>query len=180
MRPVPRLALAAALLVAVMLLVACGEEQELDVVEGEPVELGELLYTVQLTRFLNPDDPEDEAYLRGQPPLSVDQDYLAVFMTVENEGDEAADLPTTMTIRDTRDNTYKPLDSRSAYALKLGAAVPADAELPRPDTPAATGPIRGAMVPFRVNREVTENRPIELEIPSPSQSGEHARVELDI
>ena len=180
MRRVSRLGLGIALLAAVALLAACGEEEELDVVEGEPVELGGLSFNVQLTRFLNPDDPEDEAYLRGQPLPSADQQYLAVFMTVDNEGDEPADLPSTMTIRDTRDNTYKPLDSASVYALELGTTLPAGDELPRPDTPAATGPIRGAMVLFRVDRAVTENRPIELEIPSASTGGEQARVELDI
>jgi hypothetical protein len=176
----PGLALAAVALAAVALLAACGEEEELDVVEGEPVELGELSFNVQLTRFLNPDDPEDEAYLRGQPLRSADQQYLAVFMTVDNEGDQPAELPSTMTIRDTRDNTYQPLDSASVYALELGTTLPAGDELPRPDTPAATGPIRGAMVLFRVDRAVTENRPIELEIPSASTGGEQAQVELDI
>jgi hypothetical protein len=174
------LALVAVALAAVALLAACGEEEELDVVEGEPVELGELSFNVQLTRFLNPDDPEDEAYLRGQPLPSADQQYLAVFMTVDNEGDQPAELPSTMTIRDTRDNTYQPLDTASVYALELGTTLPAGDELPRPDTPAATGPIRGAMVLFRVDRAVTENRPIELEIPSASTGGEQAQVELDI
>jgi hypothetical protein len=176
----PGLALAAAALAAVALLAACGEEEELDVVEGEPVELGELSFNVQLTRFLNPDDPEDEAYLRGQPLRSADQQYLAVFMTVDNEGDQPAEMPSTRTSRDTRGNTYQPLDSASVYGLELGTILPAGDELPRPDTPAATGPIRGAMVLFRVDRAMTENRPIELEIPSASTGGEQAQVELDI
>ena len=46
----------------------CGEEEELHVIEGEPLELGELRYNVQITRFLNPDDPEDQGYLVGQEP----------------------------------------------------------------------------------------------------------------
>jgi hypothetical protein len=173
-----RLGLAAVLLVAITLFAACGEEEELDVVEGEPVELGELLYNVQITRFLNPNDPEDAAYLRGQPGARPDQDYLAVFMTVENEGDSTAELPDEMTIRDTRDNTYEPVDSTAEYALELGAPVGAGDEVPAPDTPAASGPIAGAMVLFLVDRAVTENRPIELEIPS--QTDTEALVELDI
>lgn len=168
------------LLAAAALVVAgCGEdEEELDVIEGEPVELGELRYNVQITRFLNANDPEDSAYLVGQRPAQPDQEYLAVFMTVENEGDSTAELPHEMTIRDTRDNTYDPLESESVYALDLGAAVPAGDEVPAPDTPAASGPISGAMVLFLVDRTVTENRPIELEIPSAAD--EEARVELDI
>lgn len=174
----PRLRLAAVLLVIVVLFAACGEEQELEVVEGEPVELGDLLYNVQITRFLNRNDPEDEAYLRGQPGAGPDQEYLAVFMTVENEGDATANLPGEMTIRDTRGNTYEPVDSQSVYALELGSPVEAGEEVPPPDSPAASGPISGAMVLFLVERTVTENRPIELEIPS--RAGTEARVELDI
>ena len=169
----------ALVLVAGAMVAGCGEdEEELEVVEGEPVEFGELLYNVQITRFLNASDPEDEAYLRGQPLVPPDEDYLAVFMTVENEGDEPEQLPEEMTIRDTRDNTYEPLESDSEYALDLGVTVPPGDEVPAPDTPAASGPISGGMVLFRVDRAVTENRPIELHIPS--ESGEGAEVELDI
>jgi hypothetical protein len=177
----PRLAtlgLAVLLLAAAPLFAACGEEEELDVIEGEPVELGELRYNVQITRFLNPSDPEDAAYLVGEPAARPDQEYLAVFMTIDNEGDSTAQLPDEMTIRDTRDNTYDPLESESVYALELGGGVPAGDRVPAPDSPAASGPISGAMVLFLVDRTVTENRPIELEIPS--SAGEQARVELDI
>jgi hypothetical protein len=173
------LVLVAALLAGALAVAGCGEdEEELDVIEGEPVELGELRYNVQITRFLNLSDPEDEAYLGGQPDPSPDEEYLGVFMTIENEGDSSAKLPDEMTVVDTRDNTYEPLESESVYALDLGATLEGGGELPAPDTPAATGPINGAMVLFRVNRSVTENRPIELEIPS--SIGEEARVELDI
>jgi hypothetical protein len=179
MRRLSLLGLAALLLAAAPLMAGCGEdEEELDVIEGEPVELGALLYNVQLTRFLNASDPEDAAYLEGQPQAPPRQEYLAVFMTIDNESESTAQLPDEMTIRDTRDNTYRPLESESVYALRLGAGVPAGEEVPAPDTPAASGPISGAMVLFLVNRTVTENRPIELEIPS--SGGEEARVELDI
>ena len=174
-----RLALVVALFAGALAVAGCGEdEEELDVIEGEPVELGELRYNVQITRFLNPSDPEDEAYLVGQRDASPDDDYLGVFMTIENESDSSVQLPDEMTVVDTRDNTYEPRESESVYALELGATLEGGGELPAPDTPAATGPISGAMVLFLVNRNVTENRPIELEIPS--STGEEARVELDI
>jgi hypothetical protein len=174
-----RLALVAALLSGALGVAGCGEdEEELDVMEGEPVELGELRYNVQITRFLNPSDPEDRAYLVGQPDAGRADEYLGVFMTIENEGDSSVQLPDEMTVVDTRDNKYDPRESESVYALELGATLEGGDELPAPDTPAATGPINGAMVLFLVNRSVTENRPIELEIPS--STGEEARVELDI
>jgi hypothetical protein len=174
-----RLALVAALLSGALAVAGCGEdEEELDVMEGEPVELGELRYNVQITRFLNPSDPEDRAYLVGQPDAGRADEYLGVFMTIENEGDSSVQLPDEMTVVDTRDNTYEPRESESVYALELGSTLEGGGELPASDTPAATGPISGAMVLFRVKGSVTENRPIEFEIPS--SSGEQARVELDI
>ena len=45
--------------------------------------------TVQITRFLNPDDAEDAEYLVGQPPPPPGKVYLGVFMVVTNETDDA-------------------------------------------------------------------------------------------
>jgi hypothetical protein len=157
----------------------CGEEESLEVEEGEPVELGELSYNVQLTRFLNPAVSEDEAYLHGQPEAPAGQSYLAVFMLIENEGDEPGPVdPGEMRIVDTRDSSFEPVESTSEYALQPGATVPADGELPEPGSIAASGPIQGSMVLFLVREEITENRPVELEIPGPT--GETGLVELDI
>jgi hypothetical protein len=156
----------------------CGEdENETDVKEGEPVELGDLRYNVQITRFLNPDDAEDVAYLQGEPEPPPHKLYLAVFMTVENEGDGTLDVSGDFKVVDTRDNTYTPVPSDSPYALEPDQSVGPGEDLPAPDTPAASGPIKGAMVLFLVDEAVTENRPLELEIPSSSGEG---RVELDI
>ena len=155
----------------------CGEEEELDVVEGEPVELGDLRYNVQITRFLNPDDPEDVAYLEGEPEPSAREAYLGVFMTIENEGEETVDAPASFEVTDTRGGAFESLEVDNPYALDLGDPIGPDQELPPPGTPASSGPIKGAMLLFLVDEGVTENRPLELEIPSPSGDG---RVELDI
>jgi hypothetical protein len=181
MRPRLRavLALAAVLAAAGLAAGGCGEEEEeLDVVEGEPVELGELEYNVQITRFLNPTDPEDSAYLEGEAEPKPGQAYLAVFMTVHNNGEEPARLPETFDIVDTRDNTYEPVETDNPFALMPGSEVGPGAELPAPDTPAASGPIKGAMVLFLVPEGVAENRPLELEIPD--SEGTPGKVELDI
>ena len=62
-------ALAAVLAVATLALglAACGEEHKTEVVEGEPIELGDLHLNVQLTRFLNASDREDAEYVEGLP-----------------------------------------------------------------------------------------------------------------
>lgn len=159
-------------------LAGCGAEEETEAHEGEPIELGELSYNVQITRFLNPHDPEDAAYLRGQPPAPAGRQYLAVFMEVVNEGSEPARVAAEMRVVDTREESYGPLPSESEYALPLGATLPAGEVLPAPGTTAATGPIKGGMVLFGVDELITENRPVELEIPGPS--GEDGVIELDI
>lgn len=155
----------------------CGEEEELDVIEGEPVELGDVRYNVQITRFLNPDDTEDVAYLEGEPDPPPGEQYLGVFMIVQNEGEETARVPSAFQITDTRDGSYSSLPTDNSYALQPGSEIEPDEELPAPDTPAFSGPIKGAMVLFQVPDEVAENRPLELAIPSADGEG---RVELDI
>ena len=172
------LAAAVALAAAAMfVLTACGEEEETEVIEGEPVELGDLSYNVVTTRFLNPDDSQDAEYLEGQPEPKPGEQYLGSFMTVENDGDAAASLPPHFEILDTTDTTYESVESESAYALPLGEELAGGESLPAPDTPAADGPIKGSMVLFLMPDSVTENRPLELEIPSSEGDG---TVELDI
>jgi hypothetical protein len=188
--------LLALLLVAAALAVVagCGAEEELEVVEGEPLELGELRYNVQITRFLNPGDPEDQGYLRGQDFPPAAEAYLGVFLTVENEGEETAELPEDFRVVDTAGDEYEPIESESPFALPLPghaedaeSAAPEDeeptsiepgGEIPEPDTIPSYGPIGGSMLLFQVDEAVTENRPLELEIRG--EGGETGLVELDI
>lgn len=158
---------------------ACGEEEETHVVEGEPIELGDLEVNVQITRFLNPTLPDDSEYLEGQPPAPTGKDYMAVFLEIENNGDEPVSLPSAEQIEivDTTDTRYSPLEVESPFALRLGAEIPADSEIPAPDTAASSGPIQGLFLLFLVDESSTENRPLELEIEA---DGEKGTVELDI
>jgi hypothetical protein len=159
-------------------LAACGSEEATEVVEGEPAELGELAYNVQLTRFLNPDDVEDAEYLIGQPDPDPGTSYLGVFLTVKNENkDEASTSADTYTVSDVTGDEFHPTGSESPYALEIGAEVPAESQLPIPDSTAATGPNQGSLLLFLVDDTVAENRPLELEIESDDGTG---IVELDI
>jgi hypothetical protein len=156
---------------------ACGEEQATEVVEGEPIELGELSYNVGLTRFLNPDDNEDSEYLVGQAPPPPGTAYLGVFLTIENETGEDLVSADDYTVSDTLDVVYEPSESESPFALEIGAAVPAEGQLPLPDTTAANGPNQGSLLIFLVEDTVSQNRPLKLEIVGSDGSGE---VILDI
>jgi hypothetical protein len=179
MRP-PPIAILVTLLLALTLaasVAACGEEEETEVVEGEPVEVGELEYNVGLTRFLNPFDNEDSEYLVGLPEADPGTSYLGVFLTIENQTEEPHASAETYRVHDTLDTEYEPVESDSPYALDIAAEVPAEGELPLPDTTAATGPNQGSLLIFLVDDEVSENRPLSLAVEGDDGSGE---VVLDI
>jgi hypothetical protein len=171
------IACALAALAAPLALSACGEEEHSEAVEGEPLELGELGYNVQLTRFLNPDDVEDSEYLVGQPDAPPGALYLGVFIAIENDSEEAHESADTYVVHDTLDNQYEPIPSESPYALEIGAEVEGEGRLPLPDSTAASGPNQAALLIFTLQEESTENRPLKLEIESDEGSGE---VLLDI
>ena len=156
---------------------ACGEEEETEVVEGEPVTVAELEYNIGLTRFLNPDDLEDAEYLVGQPEPEPGNSYLGVFLVVENQTEDPHSSADGYVVHDTLDTEYELLESESPYALELGAEVPPEGELPLPNTTAATGPNHGSLLIFEVDNSVGENRPLKLEIESSDGTGE---VILDI
>jgi len=166
------------LFAAVTLLAACGEEeQHTEVVEGQPLELGELRYNIAITRFLNPNDVEDSEYLAGLPEPPPGENYLGVFLTIKNDSEEDQQSAFTYRVTDTTGAEYDPVETDNPYALEIGATVPGNGELPIPDSTAATGVIEGAMLLFLVDSEVSENRPLELEISGPDGEG---LVELDI
>lgn len=155
----------------------CGEEEEGSVREGEALELGEMSFNVQITRFLNPASPEDSAYLRDAPPLTEGNQYLGVFMQVTNDGEEPNVVPYPMKIVDTRGDIYIQERVENAFTLDPGTPVEPDDTVPGPETAAAAGPVKGALLIFVVPENAVENRPLELEIPGPEGVG---IVELDI
>jgi hypothetical protein len=191
MDPGRRLKLTAAAALAALLALgatACGSEEETTtiddqeahvVVEGEPLELGDLHFNVAITRFLNPDDIEDAEYLEGLSDPAAEADYLAVFMTVENEGDEDLALPAAeeVKVEDTTGAVYDPVETDSIFALELGAPIPAGGEAPAEDTAAASGPVQGSFILFEIPKDAQENRPLELEIEA---DGELGIIELDL
>lgn len=175
----PLLALLALLLLAVGVS-ACGyESHSKEVEEGQSVELGELKYNVTFSRYLNPNDTEDEAFLVGQPEPPKGESYFGVFFEVQNESDEAQVLPSTLTITDIDENEFEVLESESIFALPFEGEVEAEEQIPRLDTAAQLGPIEGSVAIFLLPEEASENRPLTLHIPGP-EGEEGAEVTLDL
>lgn len=171
------LPLLAALALA-LALAACGSSSDSkDVVEGEPVELGELQYNVVFSRFLNPNDNEDSAYLVGQPPAPPGSAYFGVFLEVQNESEEPQTLPDSLTIADADRETFEALPSESLYALPFGGEVESQEQIPILDSTPQQGPIEGSVVLFELPAQASENRPLVLSIPGPEGP---ATVTLDL
>jgi len=163
-----------------LVLSACGasNDAKTGLALGEPVQLGDLQYTVLFSRFLNPYDVEDKGYLVGQPLPKPDELYLGVFVQVANKSKtQRVPVPAGWSITDTEHNSYSPLPSRSPYALPLGRSIGTEDQAPALDSIPQVGPIQGSMVLFVIPDAATENRPLQLNIPGP---GGPAEVELDI
>lgn len=171
--------LAALLLVAAgFALSACGSSSDSkEVVEGEPVELGELQYNVIFSRFLNPHDNEDSAYLVGQPEPAPGHSYFGVFIEVQNESEEPQTLADSLTITDAGHETFEAIPSESLYALPFGGEVESQEQIPVLDSTPEQGPIEGSVALFKLPASASENRPLTLSIPGPEGP---ATVTLDL
>lgn len=175
-------ALAAALLGAALLMGSgCGSDEErTSGLEGELVRVGDAVYVVQLTRPLNPSIRPDDELLRGQVPPPRDEQYLGVFLTIENDGSKTYRPPRDMKVIDSVGNEYLPLDAtQSGFGLDFAQNIPPGEGAPPPNSPAAEGPNAAAMVLFRVKTEsATDNLPMELEVPTGGEAT--SSIELDI
>jgi hypothetical protein len=157
-------------------------------VEGETeatyLELGGLKYQVQLSRQLNPADVEDRNYLEGVPrqsaQLARDEVWFGVFLRVENDEGEPALASDEFAIEDTQENVFRsvPLGPANNFRYRPRMLEPGEL-IPAPSTPAAEGPIQGALLLFRIDRTSIENRPLEFIIESPVGPN-HAAVSLDV
>jgi hypothetical protein len=164
--------------VGALALAACGSEaHSTEVVEGQPVTLGELQYNVIFSRFLNPNDNEDAAYLEGQPPAPEGSAYFGVFLQVQNESDEPQDLPEALTVHDADGEEFEAVESESLYAFPFGERVESQEQIPVLDSTAQQGPIEGSLAIFLLPEDATENRPLVMEIPG---EGGPAEVTLDL
>jgi hypothetical protein len=169
---------ALALAVLTATISACGYSSDSkDVVEGEVVELGDLKYQVVFSRFLNPNDNEDSAYLVGQPPAAKGSGYFGIFLEVKNTSEENQKLAETFTIADADEQTFDAIPSESLYAFPFGGEVEPQEPIPAPDSTPQQGPIEGSLVLFELPSSASENRPLTLSIDGPEGPAE---VKLDL
>lgn len=175
------LPLLAALALAVLstTVTACGwSSDSKDVVEGEVVELGGLKYQVIFSRFLNPNDNEDAAYLVGRPAPEKGSTYFGVFVEVQNKSEETRKLADSFTVTDVDDQRFEAIPTESLYVFPAGGKVESQEPIPAPDSTPQQGSIEGSLVLFELPSSASENRPLTLHIDTPQ--GESGNVTLDL
>jgi hypothetical protein len=188
-------ALLALLLVSALALGACSDDSHTRVTTGTYagesgqnapyLNVGPLIYEVQLSRELNPADTEDASYLTGLTPvqrkLLPGQEWFAVFLQVYNEGSAPHLAATNLTISDTERNTYAPIvpASTNEFAYR-GGLLGSKARIPALNTVAADGPTQGALLLYKIKVLSLDNRPLELRIVDPLNPAQTASAELDV
>jgi hypothetical protein len=191
LRKLPLLAL---VLLAAIALGACGESHtkvSTGTYAGESganapyLDVGPLVYEVQLSRELNPFDPKDAAYLQGLSPeerkLKPGQEWFGVFVQVFNNGSQPQPAATDLSIFDTQGNRYLPIvpGETNEFAYRAGT-VPGKERLPAPDTIASNGTTQGALMLFKIQTVSLDNRPLKIKIIDPDDAAETATAELDV
>jgi hypothetical protein len=186
--------LAVLILLAALVLGACGDSHTkvtTGTYAGESganapyLDVGPLVYEVQLSRQLNPVDTEDAAYLQGLSPaqrqLAPGQEWFGVFLQVYNHNKRELPAARSLTIADTQGNRYVPVlpDATNPFAYR-GGLVAADSRLPAPDSIASSGPTQGALLLYKIQVVSLDNRPLELKIADPADASQTASAELDV
>lgn len=147
--------------------------------------VGPLVYQVQLSRELNPANVEDAAYLQGLTPaerqLKPGEEWFAVFVQVYNHTSTPHLATPSMKISDTQDNVYEPIvpDATNQFAYR-GGLVPADSRIPAYGTVAANGGTQGLMLLYKIYVVSLDNRPLTIHIVDPTDSSQTASAILDV
>jgi hypothetical protein len=187
--------LLALLLLPVLALSACSDDSHTRVTTGTYagesgqnapyLNVGPLIYEVQLSRELNPYDTEDSSYLADLTPaqakLNPGEEWFAVFLQVYNETSIPHPAATNISISDTQENVYTPIvpPATNEFAYRGGILAP-KGRIPALNTVAANGPTQGAVLLFKIKLVSLDNRPIEIKIVDPTNLTQTASAELDV
>jgi hypothetical protein len=189
-----KFSVASLIVAAALALSACGESHTRIVTgtyAGESgtnapyLNVGPLIYEVQLSRELNPDNTEDASYLQGlsaeERKLAPGEEWFGVFLQVYNNGSSGEPAAKEITIADTQGNSYSPLiqEEVNPFTYRAGM-VPAKSQIPAPGTTAADGATQGSLLLFKIKIVSLDNRPLELKIVDPSDPSQTASAELDV
>lgn len=158
------------------LLAGCGKSNRPPTAEnnGVYVTAGPITYQLQLSRLMNQYATEDSQYLIGVPggagSVGASRQWYMVSLWGKNQTKHAAMTTGNFDIVDTQGNRYYPVVVNGAinqYAWTARSLEPGATE-PAPDTTASFGPTQGGLLLFKLPMTISDNRPLALEIKSPS------------
>lgn len=189
-----RLAALAVLLPVALIASACGDSHTrvtTGTYAGESganapyLDVGPLIYEVQLSRELNPFNSEDAQYLQGlegaESKLEAGQEWFAVFLQVYNNTNQELTASDQISIYDTQGNTYTPIvpGGTNQFAYR-GGTVPPKSQLPVPGTVAGEVGSQGQVLLFKIQVVSLDNRPIKIRIVDPEEPSHFAQATLDV
>jgi hypothetical protein len=150
------------------------------------VQVGQLNYQVQVSRELNPWDPnEDHWYLQGftksQLALPVADEYFGVSLQVYNWTNSAHTPTRDFFISDTLGDRFKPMTNPVPNPYTYAPqSIPAGGQLPNNSSAAFAGWTQGEFLIFEVPYADLVNRPFILHIVGGPASSDQSRIELDV
>ena len=161
------------------------EVRTLGETEGLYLDVGELKYQIQISRYLNPSDVEDRAYLAGLPAghgasPPGDETWFGVFLRVAER--DGRDDRAGQRLRDRRHAGERvPADPAgpkvNPFAYQPDPIAPKGL-IPQPDSVASEGVIQGSLLLFKVKTASLQNRPLEFRFRR--GSGVTGIVDLDV
>jgi hypothetical protein len=182
-----RLIVTSAALLCALLAGGCGNKLDtvtLGDTEGIYLDVDELKYQVQISRYLNPADVEDRAYLTGLPastaPPTGEETWFGIFIRVQNTTEKTIAPANDFSIVDTQENVYRPipLDTKvNQFAYKPDPIGPKGL-VPETGSVASETTIQGALLLFKVKTASLQNRPLEFRFKR--GSGTTGTVHLDV
>jgi hypothetical protein len=179
-----RLLVISAALLCALAATGCGNKHATVTVadtEGIYLDIDELKYQVQISRYMNVNDVEDRAYLSGLPESTpeptAEETWFGVFIRVQNSTDETITPADDFEIIDTQENVYRPVPIDNPFAYKPDPIGPKSL-IPQPDSAASESTVQGALLLFKVTNESLQNRPLEFRIRG--NDGTEGVVDLDV
>ncbi len=146
----------------------------------------DLTYQIQLSRFLNPADREDNSYVQGLPagirPLAPDEQWFVVFIRVSNETQQAHLAASNFSMVDAQGTSYQPIRLDRAgnpFAYQASTLAPKEV-VPPPSSAAGDNTIQGTELLFRLRRDFFFNRPVVFRITSPVNPQQTREADIDV
>ena len=182
-----RLLVISAALFCALLASGCGNKLDtvtLGDTEGVYLDVDDLKYQIQISRYMNANDVEDRSYLQGLPQSTAqptgEETWFGVFLRVQNTSDKPIAPASDFEIVDTQENVYRPIPidtDINPFAYKPDPIAPKSL-IPEPDSVASETTIQGSMLLFKIKTESLQNRPLEFRFKGPE--GTTGVIDLDV